>query len=76
MTSLVIRATLALLLALLGGLPAGDWWEDDPHACPEPEQPNCGAPNGAGGWEPDPEPVELTPAGAAEPAPAPPAYTG
>lgn len=63
------RAALALLLAIATALGAGDWWDDDPFACPEPDQPNCGAPNGAGGWTPEP-------AEPATPAPASPAFTG
>lgn len=51
----MMRVLLVLVLAL--GLPAGDWWDDDPFACPEPDEPNCGAPNGAGGWPEDPAPA-------------------
>lgn len=70
MTTLA-HAILALLLGL--GLPAGDWWDDDPLSCPQPDEPNCGAPNGAGGWLPEDPPEPAQPAA---PASADPSFTG
>jgi hypothetical protein len=62
----MIRA-VALVLALSGALGGAVDPVPDPLGCPEPDQPNCGAPNGAGGWEFAP---------AAEAAEAPPDFTG
>ena len=60
--SLILMSTLSITFAAPaitneyfvddeGNLIAVDYFDFD---CPEPNEPNCGAPNGAGGWEPDP----------------------
>lgn len=74
----ILHALIAMTLALLPGAgedPDGNPLIEDPSwfVCEQPDEPNCGAPNGAGDWMPEPDPEQAPPA---TPAPTTPTFTG